>query len=142
MLVFTHCGITWVEAKHKTVFTWHRLTERWTTGIDKRHYIEYLRVSWRTKFPVWLMFCHRESLPSDIDIRHGCPPECPTGLFGGELFRLVADESHRSQPYDPNRTGFVGHGKSGMVYWAVDALTLLATKDECDLAMDAARTVV
>lgn len=140
MLAFTHEGITWIEAKHKSVFTWHRATSKWTTGIDLRHYVEYLRVSWRTKHPVWLMFYHREATPAQGDLEYGCPLECPTGLFGGELFRLVGSENHRSKPYDASRTGFLGHGKSGMVYWAVDVLRPLATKDECDVAMDLARS--
>ena len=31
----------WIEAKHKTVFTWHRITGKWTTGIDRNHYHSY-----------------------------------------------------------------------------------------------------
>lgn len=141
ILAFTHKGIHWIEAKHKSVFTWHRASGQWTTGVDLRHYVDYLRVSWRTKFPVWLMFYHRESVPSEIDRRYDCPSECPTGLFGGELFRLVGSESHRAKHFDPTRTGMVGHGRSGMVYWSVDNLKLLATKDEINEAMDASRRV-
>lgn len=141
LIAFTHAGTHWVEAKHKSVFTWHRISAQWTTGVDLRHYVDYLRVSWRTKFPVWLMFYHRESVPSEMDLRHDCPAECPTGLFGGELFRLVGSESHRTKHFDPTRTGMVGHGRSGMVYWSVGSLKLLATKDEVDEAMDASRRV-
>jgi hypothetical protein len=130
MLVFSHRGVQWVESKHKTVFTWHRNTKQWTTGVDLRHYGDYLRVAKQTKLPVWLLFFHRESRPSADDLRYGCPPECPTGLFGGELFDLVVSENHRSPHFDPTRTGIVGHGKSGMVYWSADQLKMLATKDE------------
>jgi len=130
MLVFSHKGIQWVESKHKSVFTWHRVSKRWTTGIDLRHYGDYLSVAKKTKLPVWLLFFHRESTPAATDLRHGCPAECPTGLFGREIFSLVARESHRSPHFDPSRTGITGHGKSGMVYWAVDQLDLLATRQE------------
>jgi hypothetical protein len=130
MLVFSHRGIQWVESKHKTVFTWHRISGQWTTGIDLRHYGDYLNVAKQTKMPVWLLFFHRESQPSPDDVKHGCPRECPTGLFGGELFSLVVSENHRSPHFSQERTGCVGHGRSGMVYWAVDQLRLLATKAE------------
>ena len=65
-------------------------------------------------------------------IPHGCPDKCPTGLFGGELFGLLLKENHRSKPFDPNRSGFVGHGNSGMVYWAESALARIASKEEVD----------
>lgn len=130
MLVFTANGIRWIEAKHKTHFTWHRVTGRWTTGIDMRHYHDYLMVEKQTKLPVWLMFFHSGSKPSDEDAKHGCPPECPTGLFAGKLFDLIITENHRSPRFDPSRVGLVGHGRSGMVYWAPDAFKLLATCDE------------
>jgi hypothetical protein len=130
MLVFTSAGIVWIEAKHKTRFTWHRNTHRWTTGIDLRHYGEYFAVEKRTKLPVWLMFFHRDSSPSAADIAQGCPPECPTGLFGGKLFDLVLSENHRAKHFDSSRVGYVGHGNSGMVYWAPESLRLLATCEE------------
>lgn len=143
MLVFSNKGIQWIEAKHKSVFTWHRISRQWTTGIDLRHYGDYLNVAKQTKLPVWLLFFHRESTPSADDLQQGCPPECPTGLFGGELFSLVVCENHRTPRFDPSRTGMKGHGKSGMVYWAADQLRLLATRQEVfDIAgptgMDAA----
>lgn len=130
MLSFTANGIHWVEAKHKTHFTWHRNTRRWTTGIDLRHYGDYLQVEKQTKLPVWLMFYHREPKPSQNDLRQGCPPECPTGLFGGKLLDLVVEVSHHCKHFDPNRVGAVGHGRSGMVYWAVDSLRHFATCEE------------
>lgn len=130
LIVFTHKGIQWVEAKHKSVFTWHRKTEQWTTGIDLRHYCDYLRVAQKTRMPVFLMFFHRESTPDQRDLMNGSPQECPTGLFGGELFGLVARENHRSPHFDPGRTGMKGHGNSGMVYWSVNNLKQYAPRDE------------
>lgn len=130
MIIFTTNGAMFIEAKHKSVFTWHRSTSQWTTGIDLRHYDDYLRVAKRTHLPVWLMFYHREDSPSANDISHGSPDKCPTGLFGGELFKLSSNENHRSKPFCPNRSGFVGHGNSGMVYWSENALLKIATKEE------------
>jgi len=141
MLVFNNHGITWVESKHKSVFTWHRVTQKWTTGIDLRHYGDYLHVAKQTKRPVWILFFHRESKPAERDIQAGCPPECPTGLFGGELFSMVTTENHRSPAFDPGRTGVIGHGRSGMVYWAVDDLRMLATKEEVESVGRAIRSM-
>lgn len=116
VLAFKGRTIHWVEAKHKTCFTWHRNTGRWTTGIDLRHYEEYQEVSARTSLPVWLMFWHPKSTPNPRDVDHGCPPECPTGLFGNEIGILTQRENHRSDRW----------GRSGMVYWAVQSLRLIA----------------
>lgn len=139
MLVFTTGGALFVEAKHKTVFTWHRNSKQWTTGIDLRHYGDYLKVAKSTQLPVWLMFYHRCATPDMRDVQHGCPAECPTGLFGGELFSLVIDENHRSLSFNPARE-FVGHGNSGMVYWAESSLKKIASVEEvesCHLEMAA-----
>jgi len=133
LLVFSDKGILWVEAKHKSVFTWHRKTAQWTTGIDLHHYGQYMHVAKLTKLPVWLMFYHRESSPDSRDLQHGCPKSCPTGLFGGELFDLAMKENHRSLAIDKNRAGFVGHGKSGMVYWADSAFRQFATKEQVEV---------
>lgn len=139
MLIFTTGGAMFVEAKHKSVFTWHRVSRQWTTGIDLRHYGDYLRVAKKTQLPVWLMFYHRESTPDPRDLQHGCPNECPTGLFGGELFDLVIDENHRSQPFNPAReSGFVGHGKSGMVYWKESSLKRIASTAQVEACADRA----
>lgn len=120
LLAFKAGKVHWVEAKHKTCFTWHRLTGKWTTGVDLRHYGEYQEVAARTALPVWLLFWHPMPEPSPADRLHGCPPVCPTGLFGGDLAVLERNENHRSDR----------HGKTGMVYWAHDALRLLANVDE------------
>ena len=58
--------------------------------------------------------------PSDEDAAYGCPRECPAGLFGNDLGVLAGCENHRSDRY----------GKSGMVYWARDALRLIALAGE------------
>lgn len=120
LLAFRAGSVIWFEAKHKTRFAWHRNSQNWTTGIDLRHYDEYQQVAIRTGLPVWLLFLHPQAEPSEADKAHGCPPLCPTGLFGGDIAELSKTESHRSDRY----------GKSGMVYWTVDALRLLANADE------------
>lgn len=116
LLAFRECKIQWFEAKHKTCFTWHRITERWTTGIDLRHYGEYQEVAARTGLPVWLLFFHPKSQPDVRDLQHGCPPQCPTGLFGNDIEALTQKENHRSDKW----------GKTGMVYWSVENLKFIA----------------
>ena len=130
MVAFTENGVVWIEAKHKSVFTWHRNTKQWTTGIDLRHYGDYLKVAKKTRLPVWLMFFHKNQTPSDNDLRMGCPKQCPTGLFGGDIFDLVPRENHRTPPLDCFRDGAKGHGNSGMVYWSHSKLKQLASHDE------------
>lgn len=120
LLTFRNGEIRWFEAKHKTCFTWHRITRRWVTGIDLRHYDEYREVAEKTKLPVWLLFWHPQSKPDDRDLAHNCPTECPTGLFGNDLNVLRKTENHRHENW----------GRSGMVYWAEAALKKIADVSE------------
>ncbi|KKN79827.1 hypothetical protein LCGC14_0336820 [marine sediment metagenome] len=110
----------WIEAKRKTVFTWHRYSRAWTTGIDRRHFREYQRIAEQTPFPVYLLFLHESSRPSQNDRDHNCPDECPSGLFGDDLALLVERVNHESDEW----------GSNGMVYWRHDDLPQIATLEE------------
>lgn len=112
--------IRWVEAKTKSAFSWHRITQRWVTGIDLHHYTQYQKVADISPWPVWLLFLHYEGRAKDS------PAGCPTGLFGGDIRHLTKNENHRS----PN------WGKSGMVYWAHSTLRPLATLEQVFRAME------
>jgi hypothetical protein len=111
LFVFGNGKCFWIEAKHKTAFSWHRNLGCWTTGIDLRHYRDYCEVDDSTPWPVWLLFLHEGGQAKDS------PPESPAGLFGETLAKLRRCESHRSDRW----------GASGMVYWARDSLQLLAS---------------
>lgn len=118
MLVLKHDKVFWVEAKHKGVFSWHRLSGRWVTGIDLHHYQQYLALAEGYPYPVWLLFLHERD--SAVERRPHEPWPCPTGLYGGELRALAARENHRSDEW----------GRHGMVYWAHDQLRQYATLAE------------
>ena len=120
----------WAEAKHKSVFTWYRKTSEWTTGIDLRHYEEYLKVQEKTSIPVWVFFYHMNSVPSFEDRQHGCPANCPTGLFGAHITHLRSNEHHRCHAFDRFNPFCSGHGQSGMVYWNPAAFTFHASVEE------------
>lgn len=120
--MFVMPSMNWVEAKHKTNFTWHRKTGRWVTGIDLNHYADYLEVQRVSGRPIWLLFLHRDPIPHQRDIEQGCPKRCPIGLYGGSLDFLSAHENHRHDNW----------GRHGMVYWAADDLKRLATLDEIE----------
>ena len=109
MMVFKQEKVFWIEANHKTAFTSHRITERWVTGIDIKHYEHYQEIMNRTAWPVWLIFYHRGGQAKDS------PAESPKGLFGNDLKFLVNNENHRHDNW----------GKSGMVYWAKDKLIFM-----------------
>jgi len=120
MFVFNQNGLCWVEAKRKTVFSWYRAKGQWETGIDLRHYREYLKVRETTGLPVWLLFLHTESEPGNCDKgRHGCPATCPVGLFGEEILTL-----------DKKNPRIGTEHASGMVYWSRSDLRFLASLDE------------
>lgn len=109
MLVFKQDKIFWIEAKHKTAFSWHRKTQRWVTGIDLRHYFDYLEIANSLiGWPVYLMFLHKKGTAKDTP--EGM--ESPSGLFGEDINFLSKNENHRHHNW----------GKSGMVYWSTEVL--------------------
>lgn len=114
LLVYRGEKVLWIEAKRKSAFTWHRITSRWTTGIDLRHYQDYCRIDDEAPWPVWLLFLHEGGQAKDS------PLDSPAGLFGNKLSFLRRNENHRSDRW----------GASGMVYWEKDNLRLIATIDE------------
>ena len=109
LFVFNGQRAMWVEAKHKNAFTWHRITERWATGIDRRHYHDYLQVANSSPWPLWLLFLHDGGQAKDS------PPASPAGLFGNEIAILERCINHQSDNW----------GRSGMVYWAYESLRRL-----------------
>lgn len=119
LLVFKHLDTNalWIEAKHKSVFTWHRITQRWTTGIDLRHYEDYLKICELSPWPIWLLFLHQKSYCLK---RPNEPWPCPTGLFGQTMDYLLENENHRHDNW----------GNRGMVYWSIDSLKKLAEISE------------
>lgn len=114
MFVFNGARARWVEAKHKTAFTWYRKKQVWQTGIDRHHFHQYRRVAAIGAWPVWLMFLHRGGQAKDS------PPNSPSGLFAGEIEYLASCIDHEDD----------SASRTGMVYWNYDALKCLASLDE------------
>jgi hypothetical protein len=123
MLVFRYgerAEVHWIEAKTKTAFTWfrdHGRNPRWQDGIDKRCWMDYLKVSRLAPWPVWLMFLHG---PGGIakDTPEGMIP--PTGLFGNTVANLTLLVDHSSDRFGP----------TGMVYWNIADLLRICTWEE------------
>ena len=105
--------VIWVEAKHKTAFTWHRISSQFVTGIDIRLYEHYIKANSIVKWPIWLLFLHKGGQAKDS-------PVSPSGLFGNDLEYLSKNENHRHK----------NHGKSGMVYWSISCLKKMAEYDD------------
>jgi Holliday junction resolvase-like predicted endonuclease len=106
-----------IEVKTKRAFSWHRLRADWVTGIDQHYAEHYMMQRKNSSIPMWLLFLHLYPTPSDSDREHGCPDQCPTGLYGQEILVLANDIHHTS----PN------WGKGGMVYWSFPPLLKLET---------------
>lgn len=125
----TTLDIRWIEAKHKSRFSWYRKSGgAWQTGIDERHYLDYIEVQRRTRIEVFILFLHRCKEPSQDDLKHGSPAECPTGLFCRPLHYLTKHEDHRDKYERPGRD-------YPMVYWNHSDLKLLATLEEVEAAI-------
>lgn len=124
MFAFKHEGVKWIEAKQKSIFSWYPArralkpneVQRWTTGIDRHHYLDYLRIALESPWPVWLLFYHTDIATNE----HG--DKSPTGLFGNDLITLQDNRDHES----PN------WGKYGMIYWAHADLVPLATCEQVE----------
>jgi hypothetical protein len=120
--------MTWIEAKHKDHFTWFAKTGHWQTGIDKRHYDDYLEVMERTQRDVLLYFLHTNDTPprgkwaNGINGRNSQPLHCPIGLFGRTLSELKLMVDHLA-PYTDEETG----RSYPMVYWDYEDLEEIAT---------------
>lgn len=114
-----HVGF-FVEVKHKQAFSWYREGACWVTGIDLRHYFDYLQIDEAGPPRVFLMFLHRGGQAKDS------PPNSPTGLYGGWLKNLRTREDHRSPR----------HGPSGMVYWQEKNLKKIANLDALSLTKE------
>lgn len=112
MLVMKNEKVMWIEAKHKSASSWHRKTGRWVTGIDIRHYLDYLEIQKLISLPIWLMFLHKEGIAKDTPLNM----KSSSGLFGNSLKFLMENENHRHDNW----------GRSGMVYWAIDKLRFIA----------------
>lgn len=111
MLAFKLDEIKWIEAKTKSSFSWHRKTNKWVTGIDLRHYDDYLKVSKLCCWSMWLLFLHIDSCGAK-DTPKELIGMSPIGLFGNTLSFLSQHENHRHDNW----------GKAGMVYWTRDSL--------------------
>jgi len=114
LLIFNGEKAMWAEVKHKTAFAWHRISQRWTTGIDRSHYRHYLEVADMSPWPMWLMFLHRGGQAKDS------PPNSPSGLFVNSMDYL---RTHVNHEHD-------NHGRTGMVYWGIESLRLVASYNE------------
>ncbi len=123
--------IFWIEAKHKSHFTWYAKTGHWQTGIDERHYHDYLKVMEHTLWDTWLYFLHTDDTPprgkwaNGINGYNPQPLHCPTGLFGRSLTELKFFVDHTA-PYVDEITG----RSYPMVYWDYEDLEELATLEQ------------
>lgn len=117
MLVFNQNKIMWVEAKTKSAFTWHRDSKTWQTGIDYRHWCDYVRVANLTSWTVWILFLHKAGIQAK-DTPPGMVSPC--GLYGNSINVLSKCIHHRYDDFGP----------TGMVYWTIDSLKKLASLDE------------
>jgi len=119
MLAYRKGKAIWIEAKTKSNFTWHRLSNEWVTGIDLRHYEDYIKIAEKAPWPVWILFLHLNTSGAK-DTPAEQQGKSPVGLFGNDLKLLIENEHHRHTNW----------GKSGMVYWSRNALKLIANAED------------
>lgn len=113
LLIFNERKVMWCEAKTKSSFTWHRKSASWQTGIDGRHWRDYVEVASRTPFPVWLLFLQR---PGGMEKETPEGMRSPSWLYGNTIESLQGAIDHE----------FEDVGSGGMVYWRIDALQRIA----------------
>lgn len=106
LLIFRQGKPNWIEAKHKSVFSWRGVGGFWETGIDAHHYRDYLKVEEKTNIPLFLLFYHESDIPWIKDRQRwpDCPARCPTGLY---CVRPTEQQGRFGKE----------HGRHGMYYW-------------------------
>lgn len=119
MLAMKGAKIQWLEAKRKSKFAWYAKGGAWQTGIDRRLFDHYLKVSEVTQLPVWLLFLHVDSTPSVEDLQRKCIGVPSIGLFGNEIKALSSkiQEGEFKNRYRPNP----------MVFWSESQLRKIAS---------------
>ena len=107
LLLMKKQQVKWVEAKHKNMATFFRKKWRWQTGIDKRHYEDYLKVQDRTPaWPIWLLFLQ------EVPLETNAPP----GLRSAQQDCLAVPSQRVFLMKAPIRQ----NGKRNpMVYWGL-----------------------
>ena len=104
-LAFRAGRARFVECKWKTAATFHRVTQRWETGIQLRHWEDYRRVRAESGVPTWIVWVHgREREMRGMDLE---------GL--SEL---------SPRPYDGPKMG-----PGGMIFFPWQGLVRLASLD-------------
>jgi len=129
MLAIRGKDIRWIEAKHKTVFSWYHNGQRWETGIDLHAFEQYRQIAQMTPWPVWLLFLHSEAYGDKADE----PYPCPVGLFGNDLNELSKPENI-SHKWKPQKAKDREYSRSGMIYWSPDNLKLIASLEDVEMA--------
>lgn len=117
MQVFKDKWVLWVEVKRKSSFSWSTRDLVWRTGIDKRHFDDYIEVNQKTPWKVHLFFIH------DSEYCSNAPrgKKSPTGIFYNSIDYLKDNISFASK--SPKT---LDYGKTGMVYWDVSNLKRLS----------------
>lgn len=113
LLVFNARKTLWIEAKTKSAFTWHRISRTWQTGLDKRHWLDYLKIAQTTPFAIWILFLHK---PNGTAKDTPLGMVSPVGLYGNTIESLNQFVDHEHE----------NHGPSGMVYWKIQSLRKIA----------------
>ena len=121
--------VYFAEVKTKTTFTWFRRTATWQTGIDKRHWDDYLRIREQLQIVIVLMFYHRSGESRQQDRALGAPSECPSGLYCQTIGKLRKCIDHTGA--DTGRSN-----GSVLVYWGIDALEFRAAAAEVEMSQE------
>lgn len=123
ILAMRGATVRWIEAKHKSVFTWYRKSPRedkWQTGIDAHHFFEYCRIAEHSPHEVWILFLHSSDEAREYN---GMRPS-PTGLYGNRLNAIVTCAEIRLDNSQDKE----------LAYWHRSDLIQLATLEEVQAA--------
>lgn len=111
MFVFNDKRAFWIEAKNKSAFSWYRKKERWTTGIDTRHFNDYVSIAESSSIPILLTFIQHNGIAKGDEVQG------PTGLYWHTVRWLKTHMSHT-------------HDSPPMIYWAEKTLKFVCTLEQ------------
>jgi hypothetical protein len=113
LLIYKGQEVYWAECKNKTGVPYNRHRSIFTTGIDKVHFENYLKVDKETPWKVYVFFLHGD------EVLEGTPEGCvpPSGLFTQWIGNLKLTINHECE-------------KNAMIYWDCSVLIKLCNLKE------------
>jgi hypothetical protein len=101
--------VLFVEVKWKHAFTWYRKTHSWQIGIDREEFHSHWKLRKDYAIPVWLLIVVVGQESNALDVEHGAPMFCPSGIFTREILELEKCIDPRPESFNADNVLYFNH---------------------------------